>query len=295
MYFELRIVNFEIQNPQSVIIIQFFQVLKFVTHRPLWVNLITAILLAIVLFIVFILSLNFLTHHGRSRSVPQVVGKTFADAKKILDNEGFDIVIQDSVYVDTLPPMSILKQVPESDAVVKVNRTVFLTVNRSVPPMIDMPNLIGYSFRNAEMNLSSAGLRLGDTIYKPDFAKNSVLEQLYNGEHISPGTKIRMGSTISLVLGTGVGQNQFNVPNLVGWTYGEAKAKLEEYGLNLLVVQADQVNKDTLNEFIYRQDPTRLDPEGNPLHIRTGQLISVWLSPEKPVVTDSTNNNHISQ
>jgi len=270
-------------------------VFKFVTHRPLWVNLITAIVLAVALFIIFILSLNFLTHHCRSRSVPQVVGKSFADAKKTLDHEGFDIVIQDSIYIDTLPPLTILRQVPESDAVVKVNRTVYLTINRSVPPMIDMPSLIGYSFRNAEMNLASAGLRLGDTIYKPDFAKNSVLEQLYNGEHIAPGTKIRMGSTVSLVLGTGVGQNQFNVPNLIGWTYGEAKAKLEEYGLNLLVVQADQAAKDTLNQFIFRQDPPRFDAEGNPLHIRTGQLISVWLSQQKPVATDSTGTNPIPQ
>src|SRR6266404_1871467 len=161
--------------------------LKFITHRPLWVNLVTAIVLTVALFAVFILSLNFLTHHGRSRTVPLVVGKTFAEAEKILDKEGFDIVIQDSVYIDTLPPLTIIKQVPESDAVVKVNRTVYLTLNRAVPPMVGMPNLIGFSFRNAEMNLSNLGLRVGDTVYKSDFAKNSVLDQLYNGEHIAPG------------------------------------------------------------------------------------------------------------
>ena len=247
-------------------------------------------MLAVVVFVIFILSLNFLTNHGRSRTVPMVTGKTFAEAQKILTREGFDIVIQDSLYVDTLPPMSILKQVPESDAVVKVNRTVYLTINRAVPPMIDMPNLIGYSFRNAEMNLSSAGLRLGDTIYKSDFARNSVLDQMYNGGHISAGTKIQMGSSITLVLGTGVGETQFNVPNLVGWTYGDAKAKLEENGLNILVVQADPASRDSLNEYIYRQDPQRFNEEGNPMRIRTGQLISVWLSIVKPVVTDSTNN-----
>jgi len=269
--------------------------LKFITHRPLWVNLITAVLLVVALFIAFILSLNFLTHHGRSSTVPQVVGKSFPDAQKILNKEGFDIVIQDSVYVDSLPARSILKQVPESDAVVKVNRTVYLTLNRAVPPKIDMPNLVGYSFRNAEMNLSSAGLRLGDTIYKADFAKNSVLDQLYNGEHIAPGTKIQMGSAISLVLGTGVGQTQFNVPNLIGWTYGDAKAKMEENGLNLLVVDADPSTKDTLTEYIYRQDPPRFDQDGSPLHIRTGQLISVWLSVAKPVTIDSTITNPLPQ
>ena len=267
--------------------------LKFITHRPLWFNLLTALALTVVVFVLFIVSLNFLTHHGRSRSVPLVVGKSFSDAEKILNKEGFDIVIQDSVYVDTLPPLAVIKQVPESDAVVKVNRTVYLTLNRSLAPMIAMPNLVGYSFRNAEMNLASAGLKLGDTIYKADFAKNSVLDQLYNGEHITPGTRIRMGSPVSLVLGTGVGETQFNVPNLVGWTYGEAKAKLEGYGLNILVVQADPSIKDSLNAYIYRQDPPRFDEEGKPLRIRTGQLISVWLSAEKPASpSDSTTNNN---
>jgi eukaryotic-like serine/threonine-protein kinase len=156
-----------------------------------------------------------------------------------------------------------------------------------------MPNLIGYSFRNAEMSLATTGLRLGDTIYKADFAKNSVLDQLYKGEHISPGTKIQMGSTISLILGTGVGETQYNVPNLVGWTYGEAKERLGERGINLLVVQADPSGRDTLNEYIYRQDPPQFDQGGFPLHIRSGQLISVWLSPDKPVMADSTNNSPI--
>ena len=148
--------------------------LKFITHRSIWWNLVAGLVLAVVLFAAFILSLNLLTHHGRSRSVPQVVGKTFSDAEKILDKEGFDIVIQDSVYIDSLPPRAVIKQVPESDAVVKVNRTVYLTLNRSVAPMIDMPNLTGFSYRNAMMNLTSLGLS-ADTTYKADFAKNSVL------------------------------------------------------------------------------------------------------------------------
>jgi beta-lactam-binding protein with PASTA domain len=269
--------------------------LKFITHRPLWVNILMALALVVFVFAVFLLSLNFLTHHGRSRTVPLVVGKTFDEAEQILDKGGFEIVIQDSLYVDTLPPLAVIKQVPESDAVVKVNRTVYLTLNRAAPPMIDMPNLIGYSFRNAEMNLSNAGLRVGDTVYKSDFAKNSVLDQLYKGAHINAGTKIQMGSAVTLVLGTGVGETYFNVPNLVGWTYGAAKARLEENGLNILVVQADPSIRDTSTAFIYRQDPPKFDEEGKPLRIRTGQLISVWLSLEKPAGPDSTMSNQIPQ
>ena len=266
---------------------------KFITHRPLWLNFVSALVLAVALFAAFILSLNLLTHHGRSRSVPQVVGKTFAEASKILNKENFDIVIQDSVYIDSLPPLAVVKQVPESDAVVKVNRTVYLTLNRSVAPMIDMPNLIGFSYRNAMMNLSSLSLS-ADTTYKPDFAKNSVLEQLYNDQPISPGTKIRMGSRVTLVLGTGVGEMFYSVPNLVGRTYGDAKTVLEANGVNLLVLSAQGVT-DTLNAYIIDQDPKRYNEEGEPLKIRSGQFINVKLSTERPVIADSTTNNQPQQ
>src|SRR6266498_1471539 len=101
--------------------------LKFITHRPLWLNILTGLLLALVIFIIFILSLNWLTHHDESKTVPSVVGKSYEEAKKILDKAGFDVEIQDSIYVDTVPPMKVLKQIPESEDVVKVNRTVYLT------------------------------------------------------------------------------------------------------------------------------------------------------------------------
>ncbi len=125
--------------------------------------------------------------------------------------------------------------------------------------MIEMPNLVGYSFRSAEMSLRNMGLRLGDTLYKPDFARNSVLEQLYNGNPIEPGTKIPMGSSITLVLGTGVGEAEFLVPNLIGMTYDDAKVVVESSGLNFFSVIADEDVKDTNNAYIYWQNPERFE------------------------------------
>lgn len=270
------------------------RMLKFITHRPLWVNIATAVVLAVAVFTIFILSLNVLTHHGRSRSVPLVVGKTIDQAETILDKEGFDIVIQDSVYIDSLPPLAVVKQVPESDAVVKINRTVYLTLNRAAPPMIDMPNLIGFSFRNAEMSLGSVGLHVGDTIYKADFAKNSVLDQMYKGEHINPGTKIQMGSPVTLVLGSGVGEMVYGVPNLIGMTYAEARAKVEPNGINLLVLLAAGVS-DTLNAYIVDQQPRRYNDEGQVLKIRTGQFINIKLAVDKPVASDSSTVDQTPQ
>ena len=257
--------------------------LKFITYRPLWLNIVIGFLLAIAIFSVFILSLNWLTHHGRSSTVPSVTGKTYDEAEKLLTKSGFDVEIQDSIYVVGLPPLSVIKQIPEGDDIVKTNRTVYLTINRAVPPVVEMPNLVGYSFRNAEMVLKNMGLRLGDTTFKPDFAKNSVLEQWYNGAIITPGTKLSMGSSISLVLGDGVGKTEFAVPMIVGMTFGQAKALLETNGLVMGVVIAPGVS-DTTNAYINKQVPERYDDDKHIQHIRPGQTMDVFLQVEKPVV-----------
>lgn len=266
---------------------------KFITHRPLWLNIIAGVLLALGIFALFILSLNWLTGHGKSATVPSVAGKKYEDAKQILKNAGFDYEVQDSVYVDSLPPLAVIKQIPDADDLVKSNRTVYLIINRSVPPLVEMPNLVGYSFRNAEMVLKSMDLKLGDTTFKPDFAKNAILEQLYNGSLITPGTKIRKGSRISLVMGDGVGKREFVVPIITGRTFAEVKEMLEGAGLGIGAIVTDADVKDTMSAYVYKQNPERFDDEKRILRIRSGQLMDVWLQVNKPS-KDSTGKNNIS-
>ncbi len=187
-------------------------------------------------------------------------------------------------------PLTVIKQIPDADDVVKSNRTVYLIINRSVPPFVEMPNLVGYSFRNAEMVLKNMDLRIGDTTFKPDFAKNAILEQLYNGSSITPGTKIRKGSSISLVMGDGVGKREFIVPIITGRTFAEVKEMLEGAGLGIGAIVTDSDVKDTMSAFIYKQNPERFDDEKRILRIRSGQTMDVWLQVNKPA-KDSTKEN----
>jgi eukaryotic-like serine/threonine-protein kinase len=264
-------------------------VFKLITHRPLWVNILAGIILALGIFALFLLSLKWLTHHGRSSTVPNVAGKNYEEARKLLKKAGFEIAIQDSIYVDTMKPLSVIKQFPDADEVVKTNRTVYLVISRAVPPIVEMPNLVGYSFRNAEMVLSNMDLRIGDTTFKPDFAKNAVLEQLYNGTTITPGTKIRKGSVISLVLGDGVGKREFTVPVITGMQFCDVKSKLEASGIVIGAIVADANITDTCSAWIYKQNPERFDDEKQLNHIRTGQTIDVWLQLDKPSKKDSAD------
>lgn len=263
---------------------------KFITHRPLWVNILVGLLLAFLVFFLFLSSLKCLTGHGKAATVPSVRGKNYEEAKKILKKAGFDVDIQDSVYVDTAKPMTVLKQIPDADEVVKTNRTIFLVISRSVPPMMEMPNLVGYSYRNAEMVLKNMDLKIGDTTFKPDFAKNAVLEQWCNGAQITPGTPIRKGSVVSLVLGDGIGKKEFVVPDITGMTFCEAKELLEGHGILMGAVVTDPDVKDTCNGYIYKQNPERFDEEKRFQRIRSGQTMDVWLSNNKPV-KDSTKRS----
>ena len=256
--------------------------MKFLTGRPLWINIIVGVVVSFLLVFIFFQTLQFWTNHGEYLKVPDVKGKTLKDAAQILEKNGFEIVIQDSVFNDTLPPLAVTKQFPDPDATVKVNRTVYLTINRSEAPDIDMPNLIGMSFRNAEQELRARGLRLGDTSYVPDIAKNAVKDQIYKDESIKPATKIRMGSTISLVLGAGIGNEEIAVPDLIGLQYPEAVALLEGNGINLGVVLPDSDLKDTTAGFVYWQSPPRFNEERRLNRIRQGQIMDMRLSVAKP-------------
>ncbi|MCD2422903.1 PASTA domain-containing protein [Niabella pedocola] len=264
---------------------------RFITRRPLWVNILAGIILALAVFSIVILSLGWLTHHNDAKTVPPLLGKTLAQAEKILADAGFDLVVQDSIFNDTLKPLQIVRQVPDEYEVVKSNRTVYLTINRAEPPLVEMPNIVGYSLGSAEFALKNMGLKLGDTTFKPDFAKNTVLQQLYNGVAIQPGAKIRQGSRVDLVIGSGLG-NAFLVPNLVGLTYAEAKALLDEKGIGMGSVITSGGVTDSAAAFVYRQNPERFDVEGNARSIRRGQIVDVWLSVERPVVDSTGGGNN---
>jgi beta-lactam-binding protein with PASTA domain len=265
-------------------------VFKFITKRHFLVNLLVAILLLFVMVYLLLWMLGSITRHGEYEKVPVVTGKSFQEAQKILEEKGFSSEVQDSVWKEELPPLTVIRQSPDGDQMVKMHRQVYLTINRSQPPMIDVPNMVGLSFRNAELYLKQLGLKLGDTSRKPDIAKDAVLEQLYNDKPITPGTRLFQGSTISLVLGSGIGTDEFEVPDLRGMTLRDAKALLNSMGLNIAGVLPDSDVEDTQNAFIYKQLPEKATklPDGfiqkNKIH--AGQSMDVWLSSSKPAAIE---------
>ncbi len=253
---------------------------KFITNRPFWVNLLAVLALAFLIGFLFLQMLSWITKHGQHMTVPDVIGKKTTDAIKLLEKQGFVVQIQDSVYTDTAANGIVLKQLPDPNATVKINHTVFLTVNRVTPPMIEMPKLEGLSLRFALDMLERNHLKLEDTIYKPDFMSGSILEQQYNGTRIPEKAKLQWGSKITLIVGSGLENAQMIVPDVIGMSYGDAKAMLEVEGIFLGLPIANGAIRDTAAAFVWKQNPPRYNEDHEPNYIRSGQVMDLYISAE---------------
>jgi beta-lactam-binding protein with PASTA domain len=243
-----------------------------------FVKVLSANLLAIIIIVVFLFTgvsfvLNGVTRHGESLTVPDITGLQVQDAQQILLSKNLKFMITDSLFFEDKPKNSVLDQNPSPQSKVKEGRIIYITINSNKAPLVNMPNLIDVSYRQAQVMLQSVGLKAGRLIYKPDIAKNVVLEQLSGNSHLAPGQKIPKGSTIDLVLGDGLGQGDVSLPDLTGMTLEEARNLLasSSLGVGSVVYQGDA--KDSSNALVVRQSPAFA--EG--VMVGTGQTVDLFL------------------
>jgi eukaryotic-like serine/threonine-protein kinase len=254
-------------------------VFKFIKKLHVVFHLLIALVLGFGLVVATTFLLDLYTAHGKTASVPNVTKKKLPDAIKQLESEGFKVIV-DSVFKDSLPPLYILEQIPEAGAAVKKGRTVILVVNQTTAPLVKMPSLVGNSLYIALSKLERTGLRLGDTLKRPDFAMGRILKQLYNGKEIGPDQPIPMGSKITLIMGSGLGDLIQNYPDLYGMTLKQALAVLDTLYLSAGFVNLDKGSKDSLNAIVYKQFPPVIDPySGLPqTGVRQGNVVDLWIS-----------------
>lgn len=265
---------------------------NFITRRPFWINLLAAIILGALIIFGILQLLGAITKHGEFLKVPGVINTKTREAIRLLESKGFDVVITDSVFVDSLPRGVVLKQIPDPNSTVKVNRTILLVVNRVTLPMVDVPALQGKSLTYAMELIKRSHLELGDTSFRPDFMMGSVLEQNYHGAPVASGAKLQWGSRIDLVIGGGLADIRIPVPDLVGMTYLQAKSIMEESGIMTGALITDAGISDTLNSFVYRQNPPRFAEDGENkmlMYIQSGQVMDIWISPVPKVIMQDTS------
>lgn len=149
------------------------------------------------------LAMNIYTHHGESITVPDVKKHSYEASLKVLEDLGFEVVINDTGYVKNLPPGTILDQLPAPGTKVKSGRTIYLTVNATDSPTLIMPDIIdNCSLREAMARLTALGFKLGPTQLVPG-EKDWVYGILVNGKNISAGDRISIESKLIIQAGNG--------------------------------------------------------------------------------------------
>jgi beta-lactam-binding protein with PASTA domain len=120
-----------------------------------------------------------------------------------------------------------------------------------------MPSLIDKSERMAESVLKNRGLKYRKNYVPTSESNGAVLKQLYNGREIKEGTKIPVGSVITLVVGQNNTAQPVTIIDLTGLTISDAKARLSGISLQISVGVCDGCTDaaDSTNAVIYSQSP----------------------------------------
>jgi beta-lactam-binding protein with PASTA domain len=242
------------------------------SKRKIFIHLVASIVAMIIILFTLVSWLGTYTNHGETVTVPNVKGMKYAELKEYLENKNLDIKISDSsMFLLDKGPGIVIEQDPRPNEQVKEGRTIYVSITRTVPPQVKMPNLIDVSQRQAEAILFSYGLRLGSMIYKPDLAKGAILEMSCKGKLLKAGELIAKGSRIDLVLGDGIGITDVAVPNLLNLSLEEAVFVLKGSALNIGEVFYPPGKLDSVNFFVVEQMPM----PGDSVFIKQGESVSL--------------------
>lgn len=247
-------------------------------------NLIMAIASVLVFILIVFFSLSYYTRHGTGIPVPRLKGLSVEKAMEILKDQGFEYKI-DSVYVLDQAPGAVVEQDPDPGTNVKENRTIYLTVVTRLAPNVELPDLEPYTYREAVAVISNYGLKVGDTTYKSDIARDRILEVHFAGQIIKTGSKIPKGSKIDLVLGNGEGASEVEIPDLVNQDLDAAKFAIKGSGLKLGMITKQGTITDTSNLVVVAQSPMKTDSVSK---VSIGTLINLIVTQGKK--TDEPNN-----
>lgn len=197
------------------------------------------------------------TRHDVSIRVPRVENQPFKEAKSLMQERDLQVQRQVGRYNPNVDRGIVVDQTPLPDAKVKPGRRVYLTVNAGELPTVKLPDLTGMSVREAKNRLSSIGLEVGavqeDPIPSP--YANTITKQ-----EPSPADSLKEGEAVDLWYSTGLGDEEVDVPNVVGYSVADARDFLLRNELRSVVVDTNltpdgtpsqTVNVDSLEQEIY--------------------------------------------
>ena len=128
-------------------------------RHPILSNLVYIAMAAWLLLLAILYFFDSWTYHGSTSVVPEIKQKSYAHAKALLEANGLNIEISDSIYDRNSTPGTVVESWPKAGAVVKRDRQVYVTITAFSPKQvtISMP-LTNVSSRQATSYLRGIGI-----------------------------------------------------------------------------------------------------------------------------------------
>lgn len=247
---------------------------NFLTKRAFYIHLLIIIALAIIIIEIAFFSLKSYTRHGEEIIVPDFYSLNCDSILSIYGND-FNFILIDSIYSKSLPEGSFFQQDPLPNSKVKRNRNLYYVKISEAPEIVVMPNLRNLSLRQAMVLLKANGIRIDELEFVDHFAKNAVVEQLFNGDTIEPGTNIVKGSAVKLLVGYGHDDKKTHLPNLITIKREDVKNNILGASLNL----GNEIYMDNDEDGKYRV--YRMEPEyDQQMLVALGSKVNVWYRSE---------------
>ncbi len=241
-------------------------------HRDRWWFKLILVMLGLVVLLVILdkLVMPFYVKLGDETEMPDVIEMHVDEARSLLENQGFNVFINDSLYDANHPENVVIEQNPYPYARVKEGRRVYLSISIGEKPII-MPNLFSVSPREAELILETNSLKLKNKnyVYSDIYHEGTVIGQSY-----PQGQVIKPGSGIDITISLGKLREELIVPDLIGKSLYEARARLREMQLKIGEIIYEE-RENILPETILKQSL----PAGDTFD--AGDTIDLTVSKEK--------------
>ncbi|AKL65812.1 MULTISPECIES: Stk1 family PASTA domain-containing Ser/Thr kinase [Streptomyces] len=171
---------------------------------------------------------------GQFTKVPNLLGKTEAQAKSDLSSAGLGVKRVDRKFSETFDRGTVMDTDPGGGKRIRGNGAVVLTVSRG-PEIVAVPNLKDRTLDEAKAELAKTGLEAGvvSQAFSQDVPQGSVIStDPAGGEKRAPDT------AVSILVSKG---RPVQVPSVTGASLDQARTALQDLGLKVETAE-EQVN-----------------------------------------------------
>lgn len=166
-----------------------------------------------------------------NKTVPNVSGKTVAEARAIIENQSLQVGEEKEEYSDSVAEGYIIRTNPTAGSQKKEQSKIDLVVSKG-PNSFDMPDYVGMSREEAEADLKNTYKLSSKQISIEEVETNDVEAGIVLEQSPAAGEKYQMNSKKKIVLKISKESTSIDMPSYIGSTYDFAVANLVQiYGV----------------------------------------------------------------